>query len=318
MASCVSFTAPRYTTEQEKAERSDLTFSERLKLEADVFGLETSWLPQAEQSLPRLVEQVEQEVGRYALEQKNAFMQAIERCPDVVIAESHPIKFLRAVEYDPQLAARQILDFWSFRLELFGPERAFLPMTLQGAMADDLPYLEGAWQLNYMTPVRDLKGRKILCCDRSLIDPQRFGRDRLLRQIFYTGCVLARDLETQIRGCVGVIYGPIKSFDRIFFKKWEKLLLGGVLPIKFGAHHSVRNPPMVKYCLPMIKWFLARFDRLKTFIHEGNILVELAPFGITCESLPLTLGGNYAFAETEYVEQRLQEEGGMLSASEMK
>ena len=79
-----------------------------------------------------------------------------------------------------QQAAKRIVNFWAFRVELFGEERAFLPMTLQGTMADDIDGLQGVWTMCFIVPTRDQNGRQVLCCDRSMIDTKKFGRERLV------------------------------------------------------------------------------------------------------------------------------------------
>jgi hypothetical protein len=54
-------------------------------------------------------------------------------------------------------------------------------MTIAGAMADDMDALQGVWAMNFFSPIRDEKGRKVTCCDRSMIDPKKYGRERLVR-----------------------------------------------------------------------------------------------------------------------------------------
>jgi hypothetical protein len=138
-----------------------------------------------------------------------------------------------------------------------------------------------------------------------------------LRLIFYNAFAASNDPMTQIYGSVGVIYNSLHSMDRIFFKKWEKILLSNVLPIRSLAHHSVRNPAMVEFFLPVIKWMLAKSDRLRTHVHKGNnVVTNLAPFGITADCLPTTIGGTYVFSERAYLLERMKEEGIFVDIGE--
>ena len=57
------------------------------------------------------------------------------RCPD----EVSDVKRLAFVEHeggDVSKAALRLIKYWNFRLELFGDDRCYLPMTLLGAMQD--------------------------------------------------------------------------------------------------------------------------------------------------------------------------------------
>jgi hypothetical protein len=56
-------------------------------------------------------------------------------------------------------------------------------MTIRGAMADDMDRLQGVWTMCFIAPVRDQNGRKVLGCDRSMIDTKKFGRERLVSTI---------------------------------------------------------------------------------------------------------------------------------------
>ena len=114
---------------------------------------------------------------------------------------------------------------------------------------------------------------------------------------------------TQIYGSVHVIYNSLHAIDRLFFKKWQRILLTDVLPLRALAHHSVRNPAMVDFFLPVIKWMLGKNARLRTHVHGGsNVVANLAPFGITPDCLPSSIGGTFVFNESSYITGRIKEE----------
>lgn len=62
-----------------------------------------------------------------------------------------------------QLAAKRFANYWQGRKDLFGHEKFTLPMTLSGALCDDVIALQtGAFCL---LPHPDLSGRRIIFSD---------------------------------------------------------------------------------------------------------------------------------------------------------
>jgi hypothetical protein len=41
-------------------------------------------------------------------------------------------RYLKFEEFNPWEAARKVVDYWKVRVELFGEDRAYLPLTLTG------------------------------------------------------------------------------------------------------------------------------------------------------------------------------------------
>ena len=68
--------------------------------------------------------------------------------------------FLRREHMDPKLAAVRFVKYWNKRLEVFGPEKYFLPLDIGGALKDDRVALEvGHW---IILPKPDNHGRTIM------------------------------------------------------------------------------------------------------------------------------------------------------------
>lgn len=69
---------------------------------------------------------------------REAYLQAVEKCPQLLRTESDPIRFLLRVHWHVPEAARLLVQYWTLRLQLFGAERAFLPLDLtgKGALTD--------------------------------------------------------------------------------------------------------------------------------------------------------------------------------------
>jgi hypothetical protein len=71
----------------------------------------------------------------------------LERAPQLVESESDAAGFLRCEKYDAWAAALRLVKYWEARKKIFGPDRAFLPMTMAGAMAEDMEHLRKGFLL---------------------------------------------------------------------------------------------------------------------------------------------------------------------------
>ena len=65
-------------------------------------------------------------------QQTQAYLEAIQRD---VQTETDSLVFVRFCNYDIWAGAKRLCLYWMERKQLFGPERAFLPLTLTGTGA---------------------------------------------------------------------------------------------------------------------------------------------------------------------------------------
>ena len=68
-------------------------------------------------------------------EQRRAYTMAFQRNAHVVLTETDPLQFVRMGRYNLLAGAQRLCRYWTERVALFGPERAFLPLSLTGAGA---------------------------------------------------------------------------------------------------------------------------------------------------------------------------------------
>ena len=165
---------PFFTAEEELQELASLTISDIAKIQSDLSGLSSvlassaaaaaaSGLGGAAASLSAQavgIAQTNIELSRLPPSDTAAYSRAVERCPN----EAGPDKthmFLEAENHDPRAAAVKLAKYWESRVALFGEDRAYLPMTLAGAMKDEAMNLatRRIWQL---LPATDTAGRAIL------------------------------------------------------------------------------------------------------------------------------------------------------------
>lgn len=62
--------------------------------------------------------------------EKSACVKALRVAPKLANLQSNPMKFLQYDRFDSWAAARHRATYWATRLEMFGEDRAFRPLTL--------------------------------------------------------------------------------------------------------------------------------------------------------------------------------------------
>jgi hypothetical protein len=209
--SCFTFTAPIVTEQQEKEEREALTDDERKKLHEDVYGGE-ELVTETEEMLRNGTRMLRDAVLAIPDAEKVAYLEALEIAPLMVERESDPVAFLRCEHYDAWAAAQHLVAYWEVRKKIFGAERAFLPMTQSGAMANGREHLEKA--LTMILPDDDCD-RSVLYVDRIRTIKAIAPRDAVLRCFFYMIHVLCQRENTQRRGFVMVLNCRV-SIDRCY------------------------------------------------------------------------------------------------------
>ena len=163
---------PFFTAEEELQELASLTISDIAKIQSDLSGLSSvlassaaaaSGLGGAAASLSAQavgIAQTNIELSRLPPSDTAAYYRAVERCPNEA-GPDRTLTFLEAENHDPRAAAVKLAKYWESRVALFGEDRAYLPMTLAGAMKDEAMNLatRRIWQL---LPATDTAGRAIL------------------------------------------------------------------------------------------------------------------------------------------------------------
>jgi hypothetical protein len=201
------FTAPIITEQQEKEEREALTDDERRRLHEDVYGGE-QLVTETEEMLRNGTQILRDAVLAIPDAEKVAYLEALEIAPLMVERESAPVAFLRCKNYDAWAAAQHLVAYWDMRKKIFGAERAFLPMTQSGAIANDRECLENA--LTMILPDDDCN-RSVIYMDRIRTIRAIAPRDAILRCLFYVLHVLCQRKNTQRRGFVMILNCRVSS-----------------------------------------------------------------------------------------------------------
>jgi hypothetical protein len=98
-----SWSAPQVTPEQETLERESLTVAERAKLVTDIYGHSEQSVQENALVVRVAISDVNMHLCLIPPEEKEAYLEALERCPDLVASESSCITFLRAEHFNPEV-----------------------------------------------------------------------------------------------------------------------------------------------------------------------------------------------------------------------
>eukprot|EP00529_Nitzschia_sp_RCC80_P004320 CAMPEP_0113482538 /NCGR_PEP_ID=MMETSP0014_2-20120614/22971_1 /TAXON_ID=2857 /ORGANISM="Nitzschia sp." /LENGTH=934 /DNA_ID=CAMNT_0000376059 /DNA_START=347 /DNA_END=3151 /DNA_ORIENTATION=+ /assembly_acc=CAM_ASM_000159 len=221
-----------------------------------------------------------------------AYSQAVQKNYGYVTSSEFQLPFLRSNQWDVDSAAKQIIDYFDIKLQLFGPELLCKPkITLGDLSKEDRKQLDtGFFQF---LPVRDVAGRAIVCAFPPV------GRQgpvtSLIRAFYYIIMSLIEDVETQRNGLIlmGVNVGPKRRVDREIVFNVHKVRRA--LPIRTVAIHycydDMRMIPMMT--LGMLAMGAA--GRVRFRPHYGDwrkdISYQLSTFGVPNDAVPITEDG---------------------------
>jgi hypothetical protein len=196
--SSFTFTAPIVTAEYEREEREELTDDEQQNIYREVYGGERL-LTETDAMLENGITILREALEGMPDSEKVAYLEALERAPQLIERESAPVSFLRCEKYDAWAAARRLVEYWSIRKKVFGAERAFLPMTQSGAMAEDMEYLEKAL---IVVLDDDEHGRSVFSWNRIRCIRSVVPRDSVVRCSFYALQTMCERENTHRQGYV--------------------------------------------------------------------------------------------------------------------
>lgn len=244
-----------------------------------------------------------------AVEKENLTL-AETNCPDLLTKE-FKLQFLRCEVFNEELAAKRFAKYWDKRVEIFGPTKAFEPLTQEGALSEDKPTF--SFGVTRLIPgVKDPSGRSILFFDPSLQDKTKYTNESMLRVIWYTYHAALENVEAQKHGIVLVVWpaeAKFAQFNRPLVKQMASSIKG-CLPVRVSAFHICHPPTFFKVIFPIMKLFLGERLRKRVRVHAGSeesVLKHLENFGLTKDKLPAQLGGGVTLDHMKWLEERLAE-----------
>ena len=194
-------------------------------------------------------------------------------------------------------------------MEICGPERAFLPLTLDKALRDDWTALTMGFA-QVIPNVQDPKGRSILFMNPANQDKTKYDRKSMARAVWYmVHAALVDNPEAQKHGLVFVGYGRDAKFSQ-FDRELGKLnmtSLQGAIPLRLSAMHLCRPPSFFKIIFAFMKLFMKERVKKRMLVHFGSteqVLEKLAAYGLTKDVLPTELGGTVKLDLVQWLTER--------------
>lgn len=327
---------PKFTDQDEQRELATLNINELMKLQSDLTGIQTitngmtglgvggvgsggvnlnvyngdtSPLANLTTHDHMRLAALDQHMGTLPTESTAAYFKATTVCPDEVSKE-RKLLFLQCEEGNIQLAALRLALYWQFRLDNFGEDRCFLPMTLAGAMRDEVMSMAKARVLQLL-PNTDAAGRAIIYFCFGNRDWAKFSLRQEMMTFTYLLEVILQKANIRNRGFVLIANGK-DSARKHFSKKWShymQITLDSAFPIRVRSVHVCNGSPIMNYIIyPVVQRLMPTNIRLRAKLHRGSgqdILRRLAEFNLPRERVPSDIGGSVVLDVNQFLIDRI-------------
>ena len=233
---------------------------------------------------------------------KKAYLRAMKKCPHLVQIESKPLLFLRLHDFHVWNAVQTFLGYWEARLNVFGEERAFLPLNLTGKGAlteDDIQALNACHTA--LIPEHASGAPVIMCCPHNAPET---SQDSIARTFFYIRNVAAMNPLAQAQGYFGLIrYSP--TFKEMASSQGMRMGMATLEYIPIAIRHIVMlvKPDEVEEVRALMSQMAQQnpaFERLNVVAEDEELTQKLQAQGFVKEALPLCMGGYLDFDQIKY------------------
>lgn len=213
-----------------------------------------------------LLRRLDDELAKLPAHQTVVYREAKAHHPHLVTDEVK-MQFLDCEEGDVALAAARLARHWEARLDVFGSDRCFLPMTAEGAMRGQIePMIRQG--IDTVLPVTDATGRAIILVDGSKRNFDVYSFAQEIQAMFYLVQCLSENDEIRKRGLVFLMDG--RNMQRSHYSRKISIMSQVIfqcMPIRCRAFHVFPNW-LVHYVLaPVIKRMIPKGLRMRLKFH---------------------------------------------------
>lgn len=319
---------PVFTSQDEEREIASLTMNDMVRINADLLGVTAdssrlklggtpsgpsdSVTDDPETTLSRL----ELELNLLSTEQTSAYRRAEVECP-AQVSDERKMAFVERESGDVALAASRLARHWQFRLAHFGEDKCFQPLTLAGAMIDEvIPMINR--KIYQVSPVADSAGRAIIFVDSSKRNYAEYSAEQEIRSYLYILETILEDSNLRRRGIVFLSTGKDsqrKHFSRKFAQLRREAESSSAIHVR-GVHLCHPSTMMHYVIYPIIKYFMPRDFRLRFRLHSGTVnevLQALEGYCLPRDKVPTELGGEVNLDMNQWVLNRTTIETSRIS-----
>eukprot|EP00934_Nitzschia_sp_Nitz4_P001404 Nitzschia sp. Nitz4//scaffold125_size66327//21610//23311//NITZ4_006128-RA/size66327-augustus-gene-0.7-mRNA-1//-1//CDS//3329534604//1404//frame0 len=234
----------------------------------------------------------ELEVELSKIADKPAYYMAKAVAPAYVSDARFRLLFLRSDDMNPRLAASRLVRHFELKLQLFGPDLLGRDIQMLDLEPEDIRVMESGYA--QWVNQRDRAGRAVLFWSPGAhVGPLR----NRFRVQFYGLMYAMRDMETQLRGMVVILYsvGKMGQFDPQAALNLPQLVRS--MPSRFTAVHVCRDGSGrgSRSIVDTALRGLGSFYQVRYRAHYGSYsecMYSLMTFGIPTNALPLDSDGN--------------------------
>mmetsp|Transcript_9306 Transcript_9306/g.26579 ORF Transcript_9306/g.26579 Transcript_9306/m.26579 type:complete len:524 (-) Transcript_9306:33-1604(-) len=282
-------------------ELNALSIHERQQVYEDIHGI-SSVIEETPELIEKSVHAMQVELKRTRGNIRAAYDKAIFLCPTKFMSNEFLLQFLRCEGFDrPKKAAARCLNYFDFKLEMFGYEKLCKTITLDDLDEDDRIFLStGALQMLGT----DRSGRPIIV---SFPRKRRIFKSfvNIGRAYWYIHQVALEYPDASKLGAVVIMYDagiqsdcatPDEQFRQYYHMNYLK---GGSkyfssIPIQLAGFHFCHNNPRLVVPMTTIQFIIGTHGRVRFRVHNGShteCMYILMTFGISMRNFPVDESG---------------------------
>ena len=240
---------------------------------------------------------LETELNKFTADSEPALVTARMRCPNITDNSTLRLLFLWCTDFDVAATAKRMAGYWRLRVELFGVERAFLPLSSDSILnTEERAFiLSGALRI---LPNTDANGRILFYTNQQKLRGSSFDPMSASRAVWYMfHKILMLDPQRAKNGIVGIANYKDSSWSPNY--SWTTLMSNTFKfsPIEIQGVHTCHAGMFARVIAPLTNLVIGPWIRKSSFTlhaHEGQdaaVLSSLARFGIPANCIPAELGG---------------------------